>query len=157
MRDYLSYPSCSLRNSFIDSFLSCFQLFCDDVNPSEIFSCLRMNKNDPNMEDGYVLKSLLLESSKKIFSFSFWAVLSCSILLWLARLWMNLGLELVCKMKLMWSLFKCKWHSPPVLLSMSLHFELVPVLCREYDSDPVVWQFKWSYWADFAFLTGSVR
>ena len=81
MRDYLSYPSCSLGNSFIDSFLSCFQLFCDDVNPSEIFSCLRMNKNDPNMEDGYVSNSLLVESIKEFFSLSFLAVRSCSILL----------------------------------------------------------------------------
>ena len=32
-------------------FLSCFQMFCDDVKPSEIFSCLRANKNDANMED----------------------------------------------------------------------------------------------------------
>ncbi|XP_020607607.1 Golgi apparatus protein 1-like isoform X2 [Orbicella faveolata] len=28
------------------------KMFCDDVKPSEIFSCLRTNKNDPNMEEG---------------------------------------------------------------------------------------------------------
>ncbi|KAJ7370351.1 glycogenin glucosyltransferase glg1 [Desmophyllum pertusum] len=27
------------------------EMFCDDVKPSEIFSCLRMNKNDPSMDD----------------------------------------------------------------------------------------------------------
>ena len=30
-----------------------FQLFCDDVQPSELFSCLKKHKNEPEMERRY--------------------------------------------------------------------------------------------------------
>lgn len=42
-----------------------FQVFCDDVQPSEVFSCLKKHKSDPEMERRYLqrLAVYLLGSS----------------------------------------------------------------------------------------------